>query len=122
VLLTWLVAERGNARFLSGRKEEERLMPTYITLMNWTDQGVKSAKDTVQRRDQAESLAQKHGASIEQVYWTIGPYDLVTIIEAPDDESATAMLLELGTAGNLRTTTLRAYDRDQMSGLIQRLG
>lgn len=97
-------------------------MPTYITLMNWTDQGVRSAKDTVQRRDQADALAQKHGVSIEQVYWTVGPYDLVTIVEAPDDESATAMLLELATGGNLRTTTLRAYGHDEMSGIIQRLG
>src|SRR5215211_7427686 len=97
-------------------------MPTYVTLMNWTDQGIRTAKETVQRRDQANALAEKHGASIEQVYWTVGPYDLVTIIEAPDDESATAMLLELGSAGNLRTTTLRAYGREQMSGIIQRLG
>ena len=97
-------------------------MPTYVTLMNWTDQGIRAAKETVQRRDQANALAEKHGASIEQVYWTVGPYDLVTIIEAPDDESATAMLLELGSAGNLRTTTLRAYGREEISGIIQRLG
>jgi uncharacterized protein with GYD domain len=97
-------------------------MPTYVTLMNWTDQGIRSAKETVQRRDQANTLAEKYGARIEQVYWTVGPYDLVTIIEAPDDESATAMLLELGSAGNLRTTTLRAYDREEMSSIIQRLG
>ena len=97
-------------------------MPTYVTLMNWTDQGIRTAKQTVQRRDQANALAEKHGASIEQVYWTVGPYDLVTIIEAPDDESATAMLLELGSAGNLRTTTLRAYGREEMSGIIQRFG
>jgi uncharacterized protein with GYD domain len=97
-------------------------VPTYVTLMNWTDQGVKTARDTVQRRDQADALAQKHGASIEQVYWTVGPYDIVTVVEAPDDESATAMLLELGTAGNLRTTTLRAYDREEMSSIIGRLG
>jgi uncharacterized protein with GYD domain len=97
-------------------------MPTYVVLMNWTDQGVKTARDTVQRRDQAEALAQRHATSIEQVYWTVGPYDLVTIVEAPDDESATAMLLELGTAGNLRTTTLRAYDREEMSRIIERLG
>ena len=51
-------------------------MATYIALMNWTDQGIRNVKDTVQRRDQADSLAQKHGASIEQVYWTVGPYDL----------------------------------------------
>jgi uncharacterized protein with GYD domain len=90
--------------------------------MNWTDQGIRTAKDSVQRRDQANALAEKHGARIEQVYWTVGPYDLVTIIEAPDDESATSMLLELGSAGNLRTTTLRAYGREEMSGIIQRLG
>src|SRR3712207_4977575 len=88
-------------------------MPTYVVLMNWTDQGVKTAGETVHRRDQADALAQKHGASIEQVYWTVGPYDIVTVIEAPDDESATSMLLELGMAGNLRTTTLRAYDRER---------
>ena len=97
-------------------------MPTYIALMNWTDQGIKAVKETVQRRDQADALAQKHGTRIEQVYWTVGPYDLVSILQAPDDESATAMLVELGSAGNLRTTTLRAYDREEMSGIIQRLG
>jgi uncharacterized protein with GYD domain len=97
-------------------------MPTYVTLMNWTDQGIRTANESVQRRDQADALAEKHGARIEQVYWTVGPYDLVTIIEAPDDESATSMLLELGSAGNLRSTTLRAFDREEMSGIIQRLG
>jgi uncharacterized protein with GYD domain len=97
-------------------------MPTYVVLMNWTDQGVKTVRDTVHRRDQADALAERHGARIEQVYWTVGPYDLVTVIEASDDEGVTAMLLELGSAGNLRTTTLRAYDREEMSGIIQRLG
>jgi uncharacterized protein with GYD domain len=97
-------------------------MPTYVTLMNWTDQGVSNVRDTVHRRGQADELAHKHGATIEEVYWTVGPYDIVTIVQAPDDESVTAMLLELGSAGNLRTTTLRAYGSDQMSGIIQRLG
>jgi uncharacterized protein with GYD domain len=97
-------------------------MPTYVALMNWTDQGIRSVKDSVQRRDQADALAQKHGASIQQVFWTVGPYDLVSILDAPDEESATAMVLELGSAGNLRTLTLRAYDREEMSGIIGRLG
>ena len=97
-------------------------MPTYVVLMNWTDQGVKTVKDTVHRRDQADALAQKHGARIEQVYWTVGPHDLVTVVEAPDDESTTALMLDLSSAGNLRTTTLRAYDREEMSGIIRRLG
>ena len=97
-------------------------MPTYVVLMNWTDQGVRTVKDTVQRREQADALAERHGARIEQVYWTVGPYDIVAILDAPDDESATAVMLELSSGGNLRTTTLRAYDREEMSGILQRLG
>ena len=97
-------------------------MPTYVVLMNWTDQGVRTVKDTVQRREQADALAEKHGARIEQVYWTVGPYDIVAILDAPDDESVTAVMLELSSGGNLRTTTLRAYDREEISGILQRLG
>jgi uncharacterized protein with GYD domain len=97
-------------------------MPAYIVLMNWTDQGVRTVKDTVQRREQADALAERHGARIEQVYWTVGPYDIVAILDAPDDESVTAVMLELSSGGNLRTTTLRAYDREEMSGILQRLG
>ena len=97
-------------------------MPTYVALMNWTDQGMRTVGDTVHRREQAAALAEQPGAKVEQFYWTVGPYDIVSILQAPDDESATAMLLELGSGGNLRTTTLRAYDRDEMSGILQRLG
>ena len=95
-------------------------MPTYVVLMNWTDQGARTDKDTVHRREQADALAEKHGARIEQVYWTMGHYDIVAIVEAPDDESVSAMILELTSAGNLRTSTLRAYDHDQMQAIIQR--
>ena len=97
-------------------------MPTYVTLMNWTDQGIRTVSDTVDRSEQADALAEKHGARIEKVYWTVGAYDIVVLVQAPDDESVTAMLLELGSAGNLRTTTLRAYDHEERSGILQRLG
>jgi uncharacterized protein with GYD domain len=96
-------------------------MPTYVVLMNWTDQGAKADRDTVRRREQADALAEKYGASIEQVYWTMGHHDIVAIIEAPDDETVTAMMLELTSAGNLRTSTLRAFDHDQMQAIIQRM-
>jgi uncharacterized protein with GYD domain len=97
-------------------------MPTYVVLMNWTDQGVRTDTDTVHRREQADALAEKHGARIEHVYWTMGHYDIVGIIEAPDDETVSAFILELTSAGNLRTATLRAYDHDQMQAIIQRVG
>jgi uncharacterized protein with GYD domain len=58
---------------------------------------------------------------LEQAYWTIGPYDMVTIFGAPDDEALSAYPLEIGSLGNVRTTTLRAYDEEEMSGILQRL-
>lgn len=97
-------------------------MPAYVSLVNWTEQGVRTVRDTLNRREQAEALAEKHGVKFERVYWTVGPYDVVIVLEAPDDESATAMLLELSSAGNLRTLTLRAYDFEEMSEIVQRLG
>ncbi len=97
-------------------------MPTYVSLLNWTEQGIRSVKDTLERADRAAEVAEKHGARFQQLYWTVGPYDIVTVIEAPDDEAATAFLLELGSAGNVRTTTLRAYNREEMGGIIERLG
>jgi uncharacterized protein with GYD domain len=97
-------------------------MPTYIALINWTDQGIQNVKETVNRYDKSTELAEKHGVGFEQVYWTVGPHDIVVVIEGPDDESVSAFLLELSSAGNLRTTTLRAYNRDEMSGILGRLG
>ena len=97
-------------------------MPHYVLLVNWTDQGIRNVRETIQRVEAADALEHKHGFRTEQIYWTVGPYDMVSIGEAPDDESATAFALELGSAGNVRTTTLRAYDREEMSTIIERLG
>jgi uncharacterized protein with GYD domain len=97
-------------------------MATYVALFNWTDQGIRNVTQTVNRYEKSTELAERHGVSFEQVYWTVGPYDIVAVFEAPDDESASAFLLELSSAGNLRTTTLRAYEREEMSGILERLG
>ena len=97
-------------------------MPTYVALLNFTDQGIRTVRDTLDRVEMAAEMAQNHGANMIQLYWTVGPYDIVLIIEAPDDESATAFLLEAGSLGNIRSTTLRAYDREEMRGIIERLG
>ena len=97
-------------------------MPHYVLLVNWTERGITHVQGTVERTEDVARLAEKHGGRLEQVYWTVGPYDLVAIGEAPDDESASAFALELGSVGNVRTTTMRAYDREEMSGIVQRLG
>jgi uncharacterized protein with GYD domain len=110
--------ERVRAR----RWEGEEYMPSYIILVNWTDQGIRNVRGTLERTGDVAKLAEKHGGKLVQTYWTVGPYDVVGIAEAPDDESATAIALELGSAGNVRTTTMRAYDHEEMSGILQRLG
>ncbi len=97
-------------------------MPTYVSLLNWTGQGIRNVRDTLERNKRAEEAAEKYGVRFVETYYTVGPYDIVTVVEAPDDESATAVLLALGAAGNVRSTTLRAYDREEMSQIIQRLG
>ena len=98
-------------------------MPHYVVLFDWTNQGVRSARDTVDRVSSATRLAQnKYGVTIEQVYWTVGAHDLVAFMEASDVESLSAFLLELGSVGNVRSTTMRALDRDEMSQILGRVG
>ena len=97
-------------------------MPTYVVLINWTDQGIKNVKQTTERTDHGGDIAEKHGLKLEQAYWTVGPYDMVAVFEAPDDEAISAHLLEICSLGNVRTTTLRAYGEQEMSGILQRLG
>jgi uncharacterized protein with GYD domain len=96
-------------------------MPRYVVLVNWTEQGIKNVKQTLERTDSGGEIAEKHGLKLEQAYWTVGPYDMVTVFEAPNDEALSAHLLEIGSLGNVRTTTLRAYSEEEMSGLLQRL-
>jgi uncharacterized protein with GYD domain len=64
----------------------------------------------------------KYGLTLEHIYWTVGAHDLVGVVEAPDVESLSAFLLEVASAGNIRTTTMRAFDRDEMSAIIGRIG
>ena len=96
-------------------------MATYIALGNFTDQGVRSVKDSTKRADAVKEAAKKFGASVTQIYWTLGHYDVVSIIEAPDDKSATAFALAVGAAGNVRTQTLRAFSKDEMNGILGKM-
>nr|WP_240759160.1 GYD domain-containing protein [Phytoactinopolyspora endophytica] len=99
-----------------------RMMPTYISLINWTDQGVRNTKETVERAKAATELAERMGGTLRDVYWTVGEYDIVSIAEFPDDETGTAFLLALGSQGNIRTSTLRAFNSEQMTGILGKLG
>ncbi len=97
-------------------------MATFVSLVNWTDQGIRNFRETTKRADAFAELVQKRGGSVTGIYWTLGEYDLVAITEAPDDETVTAIALELGSSGNVRTQTLRAYGRDEISRIIEKTG
>lgn len=93
-------------------------MATYISLINWTEKGIGQFKDTLERAEATKKLSARFGGTLKEIYWTVGPYDLVVISEAPDDESATAFSLVLGSQGNVRTTTLRAFSRNEMQRIV----
>ena len=97
-------------------------MATFIALGNFTDQGIRNVKDSVKRADAVKEAAQKAGITMKEIVWTLGSYDMVVTFEAPDDAAMTAFALAVGSAGNVRTQTMRAYDRDEMTAIIARMG
>lgn len=97
-------------------------MVTFISLCTFTDQGIRSIKDSVGRADAVMNAATKFGCKMTQLYWTQGQYDLVSVIEAPDDASATAFGLAIATAGNVRMQTMRAFNKAEMAGIIAKMG
>ena len=96
-------------------------MPTSIMLGSFTDQGVRAAKDTTQRAQAARDLGKKVGVTVRDVYWTLGQYDIALLADAPDDETMTAFGLSIGSLGNVRTQTLRAFTPDEMGAVLGKM-
>ncbi|WP_130618429.1 GYD domain-containing protein [Dyella amyloliquefaciens] len=97
-------------------------MATYISLTHLTDQGMRAIKDTTKRADAVKGVAAKFGATVQGIYWTLGQYDLVTIIDAPDEQSATAFGLTIAAAGNTRSETMRAFSAEEMQSVLGKMG
>jgi uncharacterized protein with GYD domain len=97
-------------------------MATYVALIDWTDQGVKGFKDSVERYETAQSQMRSMGVEFTAIYWTLGAHDIVGIVEAPDDQALAAALLTVAGQGNIRTTTLRAFTAEEMRGVISKAG
>jgi uncharacterized protein with GYD domain len=97
-------------------------MPTYVSLINWTDQGIKNFKDTTHRAQDFTNSVEKTGGHVRELVWTVGECDMVCVVDFPDDESLTASMLQVGGLGNIRTRTMRAFDARQMQGVIDRTG
>jgi uncharacterized protein with GYD domain len=97
-------------------------MATYIVLSDWTQQGVANFEQTVDRYDAGLRQLEALGVSVKERYWTLGDHDMVSILDAPDDEMLAAALLKVASLGNFRTTTLRAFSADEMRAVIAKAG
>jgi len=97
-------------------------MPSYVVLFNWTEQGIKGFRDSPSRVHGVREAWSASDVRITDIRWTIGPYDLVAMIDAPSDEALTSALLTLGAAGNVRTTSMRAFDESEFSRLVEQAG
>ena len=93
-------------------------MATFITTIHFTEQGLSGIGETTKRAAAVKASAKKMGVKVKDIYWTLGDYDGLLIFEAPDDETATGMLLHLGAAGNVHTTTVRAFSAAEIDKVL----
>ena len=96
-------------------------MPTYIILVSWTDQGIRTVKESPQRLATAKKVIEAAGGKMTSFYLTMGRYDMVAIAEAPNDESVATVMLNLGKGGGIRTETMRAFNEDQYRDIIAKI-
>jgi uncharacterized protein with GYD domain len=96
-------------------------MANYIALCSFTDKGIQGVKQTTQRAEAAAGLARQFGVTMKTIQWTLGAYDIVVQLEAPDDAALTAFELALAGQGNVRTQTMRAFSRDEINAILAKL-
>ena len=96
-------------------------MSNYVLLIDWAEQGIKNVKDTVKRAKSFEGAIEKAGSKSLGFYYTIGRYDMIAIVQAPTDEAIASVLLSLGSLGNVRTETLKAFSTDEAANIIKKL-
>ena len=96
-------------------------MATYIALVNFTDQGVRHIRQTTDRASALVNAAAKLGINIKDIYWTMGAFDAVITADAPDDETMTAFAAGMGSLGNIRTQTMRAFSAQEMNRILAKL-
>jgi uncharacterized protein with GYD domain len=108
-------------RYENGTQLKEKTMAIYIMLASFTDQGIRKVSDSPKRTDAFKEMAKKCGATVRDAFWTLGQYDMVAIVEAPDDISMTALGLSSGALGNVRTQTLRAFTQADMKTIVGKM-
>jgi uncharacterized protein with GYD domain len=101
--------------------ERRSTMPTYVWLVNWTDQGIRNVKETTKRAKGFKEMAEKKGMKVKEILWTMGRYDLVLVIDASDDETISRLALGLGMSGNVKTETLKSFSSQEMDQILKGL-
>ena len=96
-------------------------MVTYVVLGNFTDQGIRNAKDSPKRAEAFKKTAETFGVTVKELFWTQGRYDVVTILDAPDELAAMTLSLSLGALGNVRTESLRAFSAADMTKVVAKM-
>ena len=96
-------------------------MATFISTIKFTEQGIKNIQETCKRAHAVEAAADKMGVKVKDIYWTLGPHDGVIIMEAPDEETATALMLHIGSLGNVQTQTARAFTSTEMETILAKV-
>lgn len=103
------------------RPQWEEIMSHYVILVNFTEQGAKSIKDTVKRAEAFKAMAADSGVKVNSLLWTLGQHDVVATVEANDDIAATALSLSVASLGNVRTQTLKAFDAADMAKILGKM-
>jgi len=93
-------------------------MARYVSLLQFTEQGIRTVQDTIKRAGAATDEAEKMGVKVTDSFWTMGAYDVVLLLDAPDDETMAAFTLKLGARGNVKTQTMRAFRREEMESIL----
>jgi uncharacterized protein with GYD domain len=105
-----------------GTAEKGKTMATYIVLASFTEQGIRTVRDTTKRADAVREAARRFGVTARDFYWTMGAHDVVVVFDAPDEASMTALSMSIAAQGNVRTQTMRAFSRDEMNAVLAKLG
>jgi uncharacterized protein with GYD domain len=96
-------------------------MATFVSTIKFTEQGIKAIRETTKRAASIKAAAKKMGVKVTNIFWTLGAYDGLLIFEAPDDETATALMLQIGVSGNVQTTTARGFTAAEMDGILAKV-
>jgi uncharacterized protein with GYD domain len=102
-------------------RKETSIMAMYVSLLQFTDQGIRTVKDTIKRAEAATAEAEKMSIKITDAFWTMGAYDVVLLLDAPNDETVSAFSLKIGSLGNVKSQTMRAFRREEMESVLAKI-